>query len=136
MAKARNKGVAALIPFPELLKSANGVLSQYLTYRREAVKSKLELAQIRAEVKMYVAQVVATRKIVMEYLKRSYDERERIFDGLFKRLDAAMADGRVEEVGATLSAMVSLAQKSPLEVLVDRNAFRSLLADKDYEWRL
>lgn len=124
------------VPFKNILAVAENLYKEYNLFKSDIEKEKTKRARIKAEAKIRVTEILAMRDVVMEYLKRSFDERAELFEELFRRLDIAVDKHDLEVISVTLTAMVNLARQSPLDVAVDRSAFRKALSDKNREWRL
>jgi hypothetical protein len=101
----------------EIASSLHGIAQERTKQREIKRASEKELAQIGA-----------MRDVLLDYLARSFDERQRNFESLFNRVDQAMATGDPAMLSATLGAVVALAQSSPFEALRDVASTRKMLS--------
>lgn len=83
----------------------------------EVQKTKRE--EIRADRDVRIAQLRVQRDIVMDYLKRSFDERRYLFEQQFKVVDHALMTGNTEELALSLQSINDLAKSSPFKALTD-----------------
>jgi hypothetical protein len=97
----------------------------------ETETTKREL--IRAQESIVISEIQARRELFVTYLDRSFDERERAFNELFRALDRAM-DSDPTAVAGILGSITTLAARSPFADLVDIDLVKSNLADPDHEW--
>ncbi|MGQ0631972.1 MAG: hypothetical protein ACT4P1_13115 [Sporichthyaceae bacterium] len=88
---------------------------------------------IRAHADVRIAEIHERRDLFLSYLDRSFDERERVFDNLFRQLDQAMS-GNPEAVPTILASISTMAHKSPFADLHDPVALRQKLDDPNAEW--
>ena len=108
---------------------AGAVYEWIKVHEEETTKREL----IRAQENIVVTEIQARRELFLTYLDRSFDERERAFNELFRALDRAM-DNDPGSVAAILGSITSLAAKSPFADLVDIDLVKSNLANPDHEW--
>jgi hypothetical protein len=97
----------------------------------ETETTKREL--IRAKENVVVTEIQARRELFLTYLDRSFDERERAFNELFRALDRAMASDPTAVAGI-LGSITALASKNPFADLVDIDLVKTNLANPDHEW--
>lgn len=107
-----------------------GAVNEWLrVHEQETTKREL----IRAQENVVISEIQARREIFLTYLDRSFDERERAFNELFRALDRAMTDDPAS-VAAVLGSITALAAKSPFADLVDIDLVKTNLANPDHEW--
>lgn len=99
----------------------------------ETETTKREL--IRAQENRVIAEIQARRELFITYLDRSFDERERAFNELFRALDRAM-DSEPSAVAGILGSITTLAAKSPFADLVDIDLVKTNLANPGHEWEV
>lgn len=107
-----------------------GAVNEWIKVHEEET-TKREL--IRAQENIVVTEIQARRELFLTYLDRSFDERERAFNELFRALDRAM-DNDPGSIAAILGSITSLAAKSPFADLVDIDLVKTNLANPDHEW--
>ena len=90
---------------------------------------------IRANRDIVIEDIRTKRDLFMDYLDRSFDERETNFRALFAALDSALGDSTTD-VAAILNAITVLAAKSPFNDLHDIDLIKQRLADPDEEWEV
>ena len=76
-------------------------------------------AEIKANAEVRIAQLRAQRDIIIEYLKRSFDERHYLFEQQFKIVDHALMTGNTKELAISLQSINDLAKSSPFKALTD-----------------
>ncbi len=90
-------------------------------------------AQISAKADVAIEQIRARKKLFLTYLDRSFDERAKNFEELFRSLDRAI-ESNAELVPHILASISALAHKSPFADLHDPQLVRQMLEDPDHEW--
>jgi hypothetical protein len=101
---------------------------------RDIQKERTEQVRLREDARVEVERLHAMRDVLLDYLDRSFDEREKSFRQLFERLDGAIAANNVQLAGAVLDSVVKLADSSPFKALRDVAATRQALSEKGREW--
>ena len=98
-------------------------LNAYSEAATDAVKfceiQKTKRAEIKANAEVHIAQLRAQRDIIIEYLKRSFDERHYLFEQQFKIVDHALMTGNTKELAISLQSINDLAKSSPFKALTD-----------------
>ncbi|MDM8146516.1 hypothetical protein QUW02_11400 [Bacteroides eggerthii] len=84
---------------------------------REANRTERE--RIKANKKVALAQIEATKAVLMDYLNRSFDERASIFKKDFEAIDTAIANNNMEALALMVQSVNTLAAQSPFKALVD-----------------
>ena len=116
----KNKLTGRSLKTPSEVASTLKAFSEAAT---DAVKfcevQKTKRVEIRAERDVRIAQLRAQRDIVMDYLKRSFDERRYLFEQQFKVVDHALMTGNTEELALSLQSINDLAKSSPFKALAD-----------------
>lgn len=119
--------------------SGAAVLGEIVSLAREWIQvheeESTKRAQIKASTDVRIAEIHARRDLFLTYLDKAFDEREHNFNGLFARLDQALATDS-SAVASILSSMTTLALKSPFADLHDPVALRTKLEDLEAEWQV
>ncbi len=89
--------------------------------------------EIRANAAVEITKINAMADMVRDYLKRSFDERARLFDNYFSVLDKALESGDNTLVAQTLQSINSLAASGPFKDLADLGKVSTMLAEGG-EW--
>lgn len=100
-----------------------------LVHEQEVTKR----TQIDATAAVAIQEIRARKKLFLTYLDRSFDERTKNFDELFRSLDRAI-ESNTELVPSILASISALAHKSPFADLHDPQLMRQMLDDPDHEW--
>lgn len=100
-----------------------------LVHEQEVTKR----AQIDATADVAIKEIRARKKLFLTYLDRSFDERAKNFDELFRSLDRAI-ESNADLVPSILTSISALAHKSPFADLHDPQLVRNMLDDPDHEW--
>ena len=118
--KTKNKLTGRSLKTPSEVASTLKAFSEAAT---DAVKfcevQKTKREYIRADRDVRIEQLRAQRDIVMDYLKRSFDERRYLFEQQFKVVDHALMTGNTEELALSLQSINDLAKSSPFKALAD-----------------
>ena len=101
---------------------------------RDIQKERTEQLRLKEDARLEVERIHAMRDVLLDYLGRSFDEREKNFRQLFERLDSAIAADNVQLAGVVLDSVVKLADSSPFKALRDLSATRQALSEKGREW--
>lgn len=117
--------------------SAIAVLQEIVQLGREWIQvheeESTKRTAIQAHADVRIAEIHSRRDLFLTHLDRSFDERQRLFDDLFRQLDQAMS-GNPAAVPTILATISTLAHKSPFADLHDPIALRQKLDDPDAEW--
>jgi hypothetical protein len=100
-----------------------------LVHEQEVTKR----AQIGESTKVAIEQIRERKELFLTYLDRSFDERSKNFDELFRSLDLAI-ESNADLVPHILASISALAHKSPFADLHDPQLVRQMLDDPDHEW--
>lgn len=76
-----------------------------------------------------ITELELARETLEQYLKATFDERRSNFQGLFKRLDVAQAQGDVQGMQMFLASILDLAKSSPFK---DMATFKRNLERPDF----
>lgn len=101
---------------------------------RDIQKERTEQTRLRESARVEVERIHAMRDVLLDYLERSFDERQKNFRELFEQLDGAIAKDNVQLAAAVLDSVVKLADASPFKALQDVAAARAALSEKGKEW--
>lgn len=108
-------------------------VQEYLNTREQERTKRVVLASARdAELK----RIRSAEKILTRYFDHVFAERSKNFSELLRRLDQATEQGDPQRATETLSAIVAIAQQSPLADVGDLSKVRAALENPDHEWRL
>lgn len=97
------------------LETVKSLAASFEEYVRIVEGEQTKRRGIAADEKIAVESIRLRRDVLMDYLKRSFDERRETFERLFKHLDSAMEIGDTAGSGNTLAAIVELAKSSPFK---------------------
>lgn len=118
------------------LKAVTEMVAAYRAYQVTREQEVTKRRQIEADEAVALAEIASRRELVMEYLRRSFDERAENFQSLFKRIDEAVGRGDVQALALLANSLVELAKSSPFKDLASVEATRQALKDKDHNWNL
>ncbi|HZK04940.1 MAG TPA: hypothetical protein VFC82_03730 [Actinomycetaceae bacterium] len=101
-------------------------VSQYEATRRE---------EIRAWESTELAKLEAQRAILLEGLRRTFDERRETFDALFSALDKALIAKDIELASRVLDKVTDLAKSSPFKELASVEWVTSAWTNPERTWK-
>ena len=99
---------------------------------REAQKTKR--TAIEAEKDVALAKLDAQKKMLLEYLDKTFDERKLNFQKYFDVIDDALFKGNTKQLAMGLNSVNELAQSSPFKDLANIDQVGKALEDKNHEW--
>lgn len=114
----------------------NDIVQAWTEYLKIAEEEKTKRREIEAWEKVTIAEIQAKRDLLMEYLDRSFDERSKNFQRLFKVVDTAISSRDNQKLGFALDAIVELTKSNPLKDMADLANVKKALDDPDYVWEL
>lgn len=124
----QNRLLKANFSSPE---SAKETIKQYIRATEEVVKfieiQETKRVAIRCHSEEVISRINAMSDIISQYLDRVFDERQMIFKKQFECVDAALASGNIEMLGASLNAINQLAESSPFKALSDAGVVKNML---------
>ena len=103
-------------------------------YMKVAEQEQTKRREIEDWEKETIAKINATRDLLMEYLDRSFNEREKNFRALFSVVDQAIAAGNNEQLALALHSITEIAKSSPFKELANLASVRAALDDPNHEW--
>ena len=103
----------------QALNTLNNLYNRYAMLEEVREVNRTERERIKANKKVALAQIEATKAVLMDYLNRSFDERTSIFKKDFEAIDAAIANNNMEALALMLQSVNMLAAQSPFKSLVD-----------------
>jgi hypothetical protein len=112
------------------------VVGGYTDYRKIAEQEKTKRRDIEAWEKTQLEEIRAKKELFLTYMTEAFAERAEIFKGLFVQVDAAMANGEVEQLGMILANITDLAKATPFKDLIDISKTKEILSDPNHEWKL
>jgi len=101
-----------------------------------AEQEQTKRAQITADCNVELAKIEAIRSTFEMFLDRSFDERKRNFEELFKMVMISMERGDIKSLEQSLAAVVELARVSPLAEARSLASLRSAMEDPDHEFTI
>lgn len=118
----------------QVLNTLNNLCDKYVELEKTREEHKTERARIQADKEKALAQIEATKDLLMAHLNRSFDERAMVFKKNFEAIDAAIANNNMEALAITVQSVNALAAQSPFKALVDlAQVKRSLLSNDEIE---
>ena len=140
MSSVSNKAAGTLVkkaagPLGKVAKHVNPldvireICKTVVEYKIVVQQEKAKRDVIKAERATALERIKAQREILLDYLRRSFDERRENFEALVERLDDAIASGNTDQMAFLLQTIVQLAQSSPFRDIVNADAVRTMLAD-------
>ena len=80
-------------------------------------------------------EIIRTQKeFLMEYLKKTFDERSDNFNKIFEVIDSALENDNIQQLALGLDSLNKLAAESPFKVLADINVLGEALDNSDFEF--
>ena len=120
----------------DALAALNNVVEASREYLRLREEHETKRAQIDAYRTLESERIRAAERVLTDYFKHVFAEREDNFDEMWSRLDDAAKAGDDETVRTMLGGIVQLAQTSPLSGLADLPALRAAFDDPNTVWEL
>lgn len=103
----------------QVLNTLNNLYDRYARLEEVREANQTERKRIQKDKETALAQIEATKAVLMTYLNRSFDERASIFKKDFEAIDAAIANNNMEALALMLQSVNTLAAQSPFKALVD-----------------
>lgn len=103
----------------QVLNTLNNLYDRYARLEEVREANQTERERIQKDKETALAQIEATKAVLMTYLNRSFDERASIFKKDFEAIDAAIANNNMEALALMLQSVNTLAAQSPFKALVD-----------------
>lgn len=111
------------------------IVASYLQYQAIVEEEKGKRRDIAAWEASTLKTIESQREIFLRYLDRSFDEREKNFEHLFKALDKAIASENNESLALILTEIRDLAKSSPFKELQNLSNVQAALTDPEHEWK-
>jgi len=111
------------------------IVAAYYQHQTIIAEEGTKRRDIEAWEKTTLKEIEKQRDILLAFLERSFDERARNFQDLFKVLDQAVVSGNNEHLGLVLEKITELAKSSPFEGLNDLSTVQAALVDPNHEWK-
>lgn len=105
--------------------------SDYLKIREQ---EQTKRAQIDTYATLERERIRAAEAVLRNYFEQVFAERDSNFRELLSRFDQATEGGDAQAMSHAMSAVVALAQRSPLADLGDLGQLRKALDDPDHRW--
>lgn len=132
--EGENTGEKKRLDPEQALNTLNDLYNKYVTLQEVKEANKTERKRIQDDKEKALAQIKATKDVLMTYLNRSFDERAMIFKKDFETIDTAIANNNMEALAITVQSVNTLAAQSPFKALVDlAQVKRSLLSNDEIE---
>jgi len=120
------------LPSPLILTDAVNLASLFVSavseYGRIKLEEETERIHIQALKEIRLNEIREARKCFMDFMERHFNDRKRVFDDLFKRLDAAIWSGDSYCTEMVLKAIIDHA-KTP-----SFRKFKEMLMDPEAEF--
>ncbi|HIK28982.1 MAG: hypothetical protein N3E45_05050 [Oscillatoriaceae bacterium SKW80] len=100
------------------------------------LRARSNRREIEAWEKVTLEEIATKRKILIDFLSKSFDERRQNFQELFARIAQALAEGDNNKLQLLLTAMLDLAKTTPFKDLQNLNQVQANLANPNYTWEL
>ena len=132
--EGENTGEKKRLDPEQALNTLNDLYNKYVTLQEVKEANKTERKRIQDDKEKALAQIKATKDVLMTYLNRSFDERAMIFKKDFETIDTAIANNNMEALAITVQSVNTLAAQSPFKALVDlAQVKQSLLSNDEIE---
>lgn len=132
--EGENTGEKKRLDPEQALNTLNDLYNKYVTLQEVKEANKTERKRIQDDKEKALAQIKATKDVLMTYLNRSFDERAMIFKKDFEAIDTAIANNNMEALAITVQSVNTLAAQSPFKALVDlAQVKQSLLSNDEIE---
>jgi hypothetical protein len=118
----------------DALSAFNNVVDGTRDYLRLREEELTKRANLDAYATVEVERIQQASSALKDYFAHVFAERAKTIDGLFQRLDDAMASGDVATSTAAVMGIVDLAKSSPLADISDLSQVRRALDDPDHVW--
>ncbi|MGZ8294514.1 MAG: hypothetical protein ACXWVG_15845 [Telluria sp.] len=106
-----------------VVKSFDNLVDAWKVCSTTASVEKTNRARIRKDRDVQVRAIEENSAILKTYLKKIFEERALVIDGMFTQLDQGLSSGNMELASLAINAIVSVTKSSPLE------GARDLIAD-------
>lgn len=110
------------------------IIAAYTEYKKIQEQEITKRQKIKAWEAIELARINILRKVVIEYLDNSFDERKDSFQKMFDLLDVAISENNNEQLALTLSSIADLAKNNPLEQLSNLDYVSKALNDPSHVW--
>lgn len=118
----------------QAINTIGSLAGQLLGLLKSKDDNETERERIRADKEKTLAQIEATREVLMTFLNRSFDERAIVLKKSFEVMDVAIKNNDIQALACTVQSVTSLAAQSPFTALLDvRNVRNSLMSSDAIE---
>jgi len=111
------------------------ILTEYCQYKIIAEQEKTKRQHLTAWENVEISKINLQRDIVIEYLEKAFNEREKNFQQFFAVVDVAIEAGDNQQLALALSSIVVLAQSSPFKELGDLDFLKAKLGNPEHVWK-
>ena len=115
----------------QVFDTLGNVGGQLLDLLKSKEENKTERERIRADKEKTLAQIEATKEVLMTFLNRSFDERAIVLKKSFEAMDVAIKNNDIQALACTVQSVTSLAAQSPFTALMDARNVRNSLMSSD-----
>lgn len=98
----------------DLVQVGADVMNACIELARVVKEENTKRIEICAKRDVLVEKIQADRTVLVEFLTRSFEQQGKALDGLFERLDTALAANDPDLVGPILASIVETVKTSPL----------------------
>lgn len=116
-----------LMILPELINMVNDVCKY-----TEGQKTQRKL--IEANRDTIIKGINNQKEIILEYMKRTFDERKENFEKMFLIVDRAIDSNNMEMLSMGLNSINDLVKSSPFKDLKDLETTQKKLSDPNHSW--
>lgn len=110
------------------------ICQAYTEYAIVAEQEKTKRRAIEAWETEAIARIETQRDVMLRYLERSFDERAKQFDNLFKLADRALSEKDNKALSEILESIQTVATHSPLQALSSVESVQAALDDPEHLW--
>lgn len=112
------------------------VVTAYCNMKQVGDQEATKRREIEADERLELGRIHAQQAVLLDYLDKSFAERDVNFRELFRQVDAAQERGDSAAFGQLLEGIVDLAKTTPFGDLLDLKKVEALLADKQHHHRI
>jgi hypothetical protein len=112
------------------------LLQTYAQYVEVREQEKTKREAIASREKIVLEEIEKRHHFMMKYLEKSFDERAKNFQQIFKSIDTALDKDDLNSLSLLLNSLTELAKTCPIKALASIDQARSALEDPDHTWEL
>ena len=107
------------------------IANKWMEYKQVAQQEGTKREGIRAQTKVALAQIQAKRELMMKLLDDGHLERAEVFKGLFRNLDEALGENKMDHAASVVESITNLANRSPIKVLAESDLFKAQIQNPE-----